>query len=1093
MMSISLVRALRLSSALIPAALLITTEARANPVDGQVVAGSATISTPNPSTLLIQQQTNSAIINWQSFNINFGEVTEFQLPNQNGVTLNRVTGAQNPSIIQGKLKSNGTVMVINPDGILFGDHSVVDVGGLLATTSDIDNTAFMAGSRSFNKPGKATASIVNEGRITVQNAGIAALVAPGVRNDGVIVAKLGKVTLGAANTFTLDMYGDDLIKLDLNDELIGDVIDVKTGKPLADRIKNGGTISADGGTVALKATTARKVVNSVINNTGVIEANSVGMVNGKIVLSAATATTKTSGAPVQTVKLSGTLSATGKKVGEKGGKVYVTGEVIEARAAKIDASGQSGGGAVLIGGDYLGGKATAKELADLGIAWENLVLSTGTFVSLDAASSINVDAVTDGNGGKAVVYADGATVSAATITAKGGAVIGDGGFVETSGGVLSILKAADASAVKGKAGTWLLDPLDIHIKNAADANFDTNYEEILSGIFGESDSPNASGSVISVATVEAALNAGSNVRVITRGTSGGGQGNIYVENSITKSSGGDVYAVIDSAKNVIFSSGVNLTSTSGAVSISVFAHTGSVIGNNLGTINTNGGQALVQARDGITFKTASDKPNNLYVIVGADGTSPLLTIPVDIAFGSDKVKFSYTNTLATIPTNGIQLLDSSASGFLGLDFGNLDVAFSDYALQSNLNHGWSFNVGSGHAFGAVASQALNGIPEIVAASNVSITPTSFGKSGIAPVFEVDATNADNCKALTCFSTGPEGDARINTYLHPVNQKILDPLIDVTFKIANSTPSIASSIQSQLDINYNSSIAAKGNPKLQAVIKDVLNAYNGDTHDFNDISINVDYAKIANAAYQQFNMRLPENQREVAPGWIVQDQLNGPAADDVKATVLKNKFTGEIVISFRGSVLGEGDWTGPNTQLGLSFVGLPTRTVFGSSTTANSTPTYALPAYDVPRLTNSLSFVSDYMAKNGLNSSQVSVTGHSLGGGIADYVAAKLGIHGVGFDPAPVPKAMLNNLPIGSFSYSNIINFRGSADPLTTVAGASVIGPQIKTVANTSALPYDNLFALDITAGYNHSMVNLVNGMLFVQFVNNKLVGQRSGL
>ena len=256
-------------------------------------------------------------------------------------------------------------MVINPDGILFGQNSVIDVGGLLATTSDIEDNDFMAGNYRFSKPGNPSASIVNKGTITVKDEGVAAVVAPGVRNEGIIAARLGKVTLGAANQFTLDFYGDDLISLALTDELTDEVFDLATGKPLADRVSNSGKISADGGTVVLKAATARKVVNSVINNTGVIEVNSVGMKDGKIVLSAATATTKKSGVPVQKVKVSGTLTASGIKSGEIGGLISLTGEQIELLDANVIASGDFGGGTVLIGGDYLGGKATDEVMAGL--------------------------------------------------------------------------------------------------------------------------------------------------------------------------------------------------------------------------------------------------------------------------------------------------------------------------------------------------------------------------------------------------------------------------------------------------------------------------------------------------------------------------------------------------------------------------------------------------------------------------------------------------------------------------------------------------------------------------------------------------------
>src|SRR5262249_56823358 len=88
---------------------------------------------------------------------------------------------------------------------------------------------------------------------------------------------------------------------------------------------------------------------------GVIGANSVGMKNGMIVLGAATAATKGADAPKQTVKVSGTLSASGQKKGEKGGVIQITGEDIVLAGATLDASGQAGGGTVLVGGDTGGG------------------------------------------------------------------------------------------------------------------------------------------------------------------------------------------------------------------------------------------------------------------------------------------------------------------------------------------------------------------------------------------------------------------------------------------------------------------------------------------------------------------------------------------------------------------------------------------------------------------------------------------------------------------------------------------------------------------------------------------------------------------
>src|SRR5207249_2919721 len=121
---------------------------------------------------------------------------------------------------------------------------------------------------------------------------------------------------------------------------------------------NDGTIKANGGRIELTAAAARQVVDAVINTTGVLEADTIGTRAGKIVLGAATAASKPAGAPTQTVKVSGTVSAAGNASGTTGGTIQITGENIALTGAKIDASGQAGGGKVLIGGDWGGGKPT---------------------------------------------------------------------------------------------------------------------------------------------------------------------------------------------------------------------------------------------------------------------------------------------------------------------------------------------------------------------------------------------------------------------------------------------------------------------------------------------------------------------------------------------------------------------------------------------------------------------------------------------------------------------------------------------------------------------------------------------------------------
>ena len=329
----------------------------AGPEGGSVVGGAATIQGQGGPAVIVNQSTSSAVINWNTFNIRANESVRFNQPSTSSVALNRVVGGLGPSEIMGSLTANGRVFIINRDGILFGPGSVVNTAGFLATTNDIKNADFMAGRYNFNIPGRPDASIVNQGRITATSGGFAALVAPGVRNSGTITATLGTVALASGNSFTLDMYGDKLITLAVGDSIANKVIDVATGRPLKSLVSNtkSGTLSANGGRVELTAAAARAVVDSVINTKGVIRANSIGRHNGMIVLNAATGGSKPAGAPAQTIKLAGTISAAGRHRGTTGGTIVVSGEHIKLANAKIDASGRRGGGKVLIGGDWGGG------------------------------------------------------------------------------------------------------------------------------------------------------------------------------------------------------------------------------------------------------------------------------------------------------------------------------------------------------------------------------------------------------------------------------------------------------------------------------------------------------------------------------------------------------------------------------------------------------------------------------------------------------------------------------------------------------------------------------------------------------------------
>jgi hypothetical protein len=298
-----------------------------------------------------------------------------------------------------------------------------------------------------------------------------------VRNSGTITATLGTVALASGNSFTLDMYGDKLITLAVGDSIANKVIDVATGRPLKSLVSNtkSGVISANGGRVELTAAAARAVVDSVINTKGVIRADSIGRHNGMIVLNAATGGSKPAGAPAQTIKLAGTISAAGKHRGTTGGtdrgeRRAHQGRQCQDRRVRPPRRRQ--------GADRrrLGRRQSEHEPRhQLERQARKLVIPTATTVSVDAATTINASATRRGNGGKVVLWSDSETTFAGTILARGGAKGGDGGFVETSShGQLAFAGNVDTSAPRGKAGTLLLDPEDFFIRQFCDGSCQSN-------------------------------------------------------------------------------------------------------------------------------------------------------------------------------------------------------------------------------------------------------------------------------------------------------------------------------------------------------------------------------------------------------------------------------------------------------------------------------------------------------------------------------------------------------------------------------------------------------------------------------------------
>lgn len=394
--------------------LAFSVNASANPNGGTVVNGSASFNT-NGNTLTVTN-TPGTIINWQGFSINSNEITHFAQQSASSAVLNRVI-TSNPSVILGTLSSNGRVFLVNPGGIVFGAGSTVNVAGMVATSLNLSDADFLAGRGNFTlTPGAQAVS--NAGNITAQSGGEIYLIAPNVENSGVITAPNGEILLAAGHEVQLVNTLDPNLRVNIT-------------APAGDAT-NIGQLVASAGRLGLFGT--------VVKNTGTVSAGSATLQGGKIVFRSS-----------QRTEVSGTVTATG----DTGGSIHAlsNNEVRIGAVARIDASGNNGGGTILIGGDAHGGNANVQNAQS---------------TTVDASATIKANAIQNGDGGKVVVWANGATEFSGHISARGGAVGGDGGWVEVSGKQwLAYSGLVDTTAINGLTGDLLLDPASITISSLA--------------------------------------------------------------------------------------------------------------------------------------------------------------------------------------------------------------------------------------------------------------------------------------------------------------------------------------------------------------------------------------------------------------------------------------------------------------------------------------------------------------------------------------------------------------------------------------------------------------------------------------------------
>lgn len=334
-----------------PALALAVPEAGQLPTGGHVTTGSASIS-QNSTTLNIHQSTDRAAINWQSFDIGSNAHVNFNQPSVNSVALNRVLDG-NPSQIFGRLTANGQVYLTNKAGMYFSPSASVNVGALVATAHGMSDQDFMNGKTSFSRNG-STGSVINEGSIRSRLGSYIALLAPEVRNAGVVVAEMGSVALAAGEDFALHFNS------------FGGLSDITTTKSnITTLVENKQAVQAPGGLIILSAQAVNSLQGGVVKNAGTIEAT--GFVNdgGVIKLAAsnkielggsvnADAKPNSSGNggeviaianldnPNSTMKFSGSISARGGNTGGNGGFIETSGSHVDNTNARVDTRALAG-------------------------------------------------------------------------------------------------------------------------------------------------------------------------------------------------------------------------------------------------------------------------------------------------------------------------------------------------------------------------------------------------------------------------------------------------------------------------------------------------------------------------------------------------------------------------------------------------------------------------------------------------------------------------------------------------------------------------------------------------------------------------------
>lgn len=737
------------SSALAAGVLGVAMSAQAAPVLDHVVAGGVSVdNTSGIGNVVVTQTTNQGVVNWQNFNIGKTESTQFVQPSTNSVTLNRVTGDANPSQILGSLTANGKIAIVNPNGVVFGRDSKVDVAGLVATTADIDSDAFMAGGTSFDKAGAAGASVDNQGSISAKDGGLVALVAPNVKNSGVITARKGTVILGGAQGASLDLYGDGLVNFAITGE---------SGGNNAVEVTSSGKVIADAGHVYIAANQASSVVDNVINMQGYVQANSItegsdGVVIGSVHVDSGEGNTL----------ITGKINASGG-ASSVGGNVVLRGHDIKVQAtddkAYINVRGGKQGGTIDAQATNLLeiGQAAPAVVTDPNVEAARVIETPTAQVLLDASATGE-----DARGGQITLKSTNEDGLAATKVWSNGTLdasgTSKGGDIEVSGDHFVFSGGVDARGAEG--GTVVFDPKKIRITDgAASGKLDTLAEETIEGI------SKSGANVVVVAQDEIQVNnltdnklRGGDGDITLKTTSDAGKISFNSKKDTISTQKGDV--TVSAAGGGIHIG--NLTTESGNINVTT-VNGGDINAGRLSVTHGVGAATIKADAAGslhvkdVSIKVTDGKGESAAVLNAGKDVTVDHNVSVVVKGAADKTEGEgeYVKTAV--------VFDDSLGGGEDSVGGSVDPVTGDIAAVIDIHAGGSIKVGNDleATVDTDGSQSIRSSIHVHAADAMDIDHThahAFGGSHATAQVDLDATTLDIRDDIESYAKNAANDA-----------------------------------------------------------------------------------------------------------------------------------------------------------------------------------------------------------------------------------------------------------------------------------------------------------------------------------------------